>query len=109
MTILLDNTADVHYHKNEGVSPIYVSSSEEPAYIVKLLTENGADVDSCNSLGYSPLFTACLKGHIDAVQVLLENRASVNQRNEYGTLFASRLHGRDTIAQLSLYRKEYAD
>ena len=71
MTILLDNTADVHYHNNGGVSPIYVSSSEEPAYIVKLLTEISVEVDSCNPLGYSPLFSACLKGHIDAVQILL--------------------------------------
>lgn len=81
--VLLEEGADVNAMEEDGMTALYIASSEPHIEIVKLLLSYQAEVDLTGE-GTTPLEIASIWGHYKVVKTLLEHGADVNYRDSEG-------------------------
>ena len=74
MKLLLAKGAAVNQARNDGGTPLIISSQNGHREVVKLLLASGADVDKVMHNGGTPLAISRLKGHREVEELLLANR-----------------------------------
>jgi len=82
---LVENDADVNQaYKDDGATPVSMSSENGHLQGVQYLIEHGADVNRPNKFGMTPLFISSQYGHLQIVQHLIDHRADVNRGDNNG-------------------------
>ena len=100
--------AKVDQARNDGVTPLIVSSQNGHAEVVKLLLANGAKVNQISNHGFTSLFISREYGHREVVRQLLDHGANVDEAaNDGGTaLIVSSGYGHREVVKLCCPRAQ---
>jgi len=104
---LLKKNANINQAGEDGITPLYIASSNNFIQLVQELVRINADVNQPEKTGSTPLFIASQNGHSDVVEELIKAKADTDKAKTSGLspLITASFEGHVSVINLLLSAK----